>query len=140
MTANQLGVATKKGTTMLSLDDLGAVLTELFPVREKWHNLGLQLKVSVTELLKIEAEYKNDHSTCLRLMLVKWLELGNASWKSLCEALQSPIVLGGDAALVNTLRNKYCPVEEKKQQNKRKVTEAQPATAAKVGEATYYYS
>ena len=101
---------------MLSLADLGILLTELRKVRDKWYNLGLQLPVPLKELLKIEAEYKTDTSTCLCLLLSKWLKLGSASWESLIEALQSPSVLGRDADLVITLQNKYCPV-------KRQVTE-----------------
>ena len=110
---------------MLSLEDLRDVLNELNQVRDKWYNLGLQLKVSVTELQKIEAEYKTDTGTCLRQMLIKWLELGNASWESLCGALQSPLVLGGDAALAMTLQKKYCRVEEgQPKQKKRSISQS----------------
>ena len=105
---------------MLSLKDLRVVLTELHKVRDKWYNLGLQLQVSVIELQKIEAEYKTDTGTCLRKMLIKRLELGNASWESLCEALQSTLVLGGDAALAITLQKKYCRVGESESKQKKR--------------------
>ena len=92
----------------LSLSDLGDVLTELHPARAKWFNIGLQLKVSVTDLQRIESEYKNDHSTCLRQMLIKWLEMGSATWEVICDALQAPIVQGGESnTLAQHLRNKY---------------------------------
>ena len=55
----------------MNLEDLGIVLTELFVVKEKWFNVGLQLSVPVKDLERILSEYKNDHSTGLRLMLVK---------------------------------------------------------------------
>ena len=93
---------------ILIVDDLGIVLMELYPVRDKWYNIGLQLRVPVVDLQRIESEYKNDHSTCLRQMLIKWLELGRANWKSLCEALQCPIVLGEDGSLATNLLKKYC--------------------------------
>ena len=67
-----------------------------------------RLNVSVVELQRIESEYKNDHSTCLRQMLIKWLGLGQANWKSLCEALQCPIVLGEDGSQATNLLKKYC--------------------------------
>ena len=92
----------------LTLQDLSVVLTELFPVRAKWYNIGLELTVSVVDLQRIESEYKNDHSTCLRQMLIRWLEPGNAYWISLCEALQRPIVLGEDTSLATSLKEKYC--------------------------------
>ena len=49
----------------MNLEDLCIVLTELF----------------VKDIQKIFSEYKNDHSTELRLILIKWLETGEASWK-----------------------------------------------------------
>ena len=88
------------------MEDLGIVLTELFGVREKWFNIGLQLSVPVKDLQRIFSEHKNDHSTALRLMLVKWLEMGEASWKSLSRALSSQIV--EESTLANKLQQKYC--------------------------------
>ena len=118
---------------MLTLNDLGLVLKEIHPVREKWYNIGLQLLVPVTELQRIEAEHKGDHTTCLRHMLVEWLNSGHANWKSLCDALQSPIVLGEDAALVNTLMKKYLKAGEKgPRTKKRKLNEAATAMITKV--------
>ena len=129
---------------MLNLSDLGAVLTELYSIRDKWYNIGLQLKVPVTELQRIESEHKNDHTTCLRLMLTKWLESGCASWRSLCDALRSPIVLGDDAALVSTLIKKYCEVGhgEKEPSTKKRKLNSETATTAttKVLCRTYYHS
>ena len=118
---------------MLTLDDLRLVLTELLPIRDRWYNIGLQLLVPVTELRKIELEYKTDHTTCLRKMLIKWLESGHANWRSLCDALHSPLVLGEDAALVNTLMKKYCEAGEKEPSaKKRKLNEAATAATTKV--------
>jgi hypothetical protein len=51
----------------MNLEDLGIVLTELFGVKEKWFNIGLQLSVPVKDLQQIFSEHKNDHSTGLRL-------------------------------------------------------------------------
>ena len=90
----------------MNLEDLGIVLTELFVVKEKWFNIGLQLSVPVKDLQWIFSEHKNDHSTGLRLMLVKWLEMGEASWKSLSKALSSQIV--EESALAKKLQQKYC--------------------------------
>lgn len=90
----------------MNLEDLGIVLTELFGVREKWFNIGLQLSVPVKDLQQIFSEHKNDHSTALRLMLVKWLEMGEASWKSLSRALSGQIV--EESTLAKKLQQKYC--------------------------------
>ena len=93
---------------ILSVNDLGTVLTELHPVRSRWYNIGLELLVPMTDLQRIESEYKNDHGTCLRQMLIKWLEMGTASWETLIKALQAPIGQGDDnKALAENLQKKY---------------------------------
>ena len=111
---------------VLGLNDLGTVLTEIHSVRAKWYNIGLQLSVPVADLQRIESEYKNDHGTCLRHMLIKWLEMGCATWKALIDALQSPIVQGGENnALADTLSRRYCgEVGEEEGKNKGKKRKA----------------
>lgn len=118
----------------LVLDDLRDVLSELNSVKEKWYNLGLELKVPVEKLCKIESEYKSDPGTCLRLMLTAWLELGNASWMSLCEALRKPIVLGEGAGLVKALMKKHCQDNDGtgSKTKKRKLSEGSSGKATKV--------
>ena len=102
-------MASSKQQQILSLNDLGTVLTELHSARSKWYNIGLELLVPVTELQRIESEYKNDHGTCLRQMLIKWLEMGTATWESLIKALKSRIVQGDEnKELAETLQKKYC--------------------------------
>ena len=116
----QLTMANNK-QKILSLNDLGTVLTELHSARAKWYNIGLQLLVPVADLQRIESEYKNDHSTCLRQMLIKWLEMGSANWGALIDALQAPIVHGDkNKALAETLRKKYCGEGEKETQRIRR--------------------
>ena len=90
----------------MNLEDLGPVLTELFGVKDKWFNIGIQLSVPVKDLQKIFSDHKNDHGTGLRMMLVKWLEMGQGSWKALCTALSSPIV--EESSLGKKLQQKYC--------------------------------
>ena len=86
-----------------------------FPLRGKWYYIGLQLDlVPVSDLQKIESEYKNDHITCLRQMLIIWLESGRGNWETLCQAIDSQIVRGDDNSLVAKLREKFCQDEEKK--------------------------
>ena len=106
---------------ILGLNDLGIVLTELHSARAKWYNIGLELLVPVADLQRIESEYKNDHSTCLRQMLIKWLEKGCANWGALIDALQAPIVHGDEnKALAEILRKKYCGEGEEEAQSKNK--------------------
>ena len=117
-----------KASTKLGKDDLRSVLNELLLIKEKWYNLGLELDVPVEELEKIESGSSNDQTTCLRKMLTKCLESGQADWRLLCEALRRPLVLGEGAGLARALMKKYCQAKdspakdnkEKKEAKKRK--------------------
>ena len=88
----------------LSLDDLETLCEELHSVKRRWFNIGLHLQIPVKDLQHIESEYSDDHSTCLRQVLRKWLRMGNASWEKLCEVLR---LVGGDRRLAYELLDKY---------------------------------
>ena len=90
--------------------DIRIVCEELSSVERKWYNLGLQLLVPVIDLQRIKYEYKNDHSTCLRQVLIKWLERGSATWEALCEVLK----LLGDGKLAANLLEMYCKTKPMK--------------------------
>ena len=105
----------------LDLDDLETLCEELRSIKRRWYNIGVQLQVPVADLQRIESEYKNDHSTCLRQMLIKWLETGSANWGALIDALQAPIVHGDEnKALAEVLLKKYCGEGEEQTQSKNK--------------------
>ena len=93
-------------TNRLGLSDLSKVLQEVHTVREKWFNIGIQLKLEPKELQRIATDHKNDYSAGLNLTLIQWLETGDASWETLCEAVQSPIV--GECNLGKQLQKKHC--------------------------------
>ena len=91
----------------LGLRDLNNIRQELQSVREKWLDIGMELnQVSPTELRKIAENHKQDYSTCLNLMLMQWLESGDAGWKILCEVLKSSTVNESD--LSKELLEKHC--------------------------------
>ena len=90
----------------LELNDLKFVRQELYSVKEKWLDIGMELGASPTELRKIAETHKQDYSICLNLMLMQWLESGDASWKILCEALKSSTV--NEPSLSTELQDKYC--------------------------------
>ena len=75
----------------------------------EWYDLGLQLKVKPGKLDNIQAEFSAlKHQ--LREMLKAWLKTGdNPSWKTLIDALKSPLV--GESRLATVLEAKYCPVQ-----------------------------
>ena len=93
----------------LSSDDLGCVLEGVVDAAAQWYNLGLKLKVRTGKLNSIRTEF-NTPEDQLREMLNAWLTTGdNPSWKTLIDALRSPLV--GASHLATVLEAKYCPVQ-----------------------------
>ena len=91
------------------MDDLVCVLGEVLDVSADWYDLGLQLKVSIGTLDNIRADFTAAKHH-LREVLKAWLKTGdNPSWKTLIDALRSPVV--GASQLAAALETKYCPVE-----------------------------
>ena len=57
-------------------------------IATKWYELGLALLVNNGVMQEIEANNRNDVSTCCRVMFQKWLDMKlGASWDELVTAL-----------------------------------------------------
>ena len=90
---------------------LPAVLNELSEVRQRWFDIGLQLKLGYSELKSIEDKYRGDHYNCLREMIAAWFQKTPSSqssktWLTLANALREPS-LGYDE-LATKIEEKYC--------------------------------
>ena len=86
------------------------MLVEILDVSAEWYNLGLLLKVKTGTLDSIRTEFY-PHKNRLREVVKAWLAAGdNPSWKTLRDALGSPVV--GANYLANVLEAKYCPVQQ----------------------------
>ena len=85
------------------------MLEGVLDIAAQWYNLGLKLKVRTGRLNSIRTEF-NTPEVQLREMLNAWLTTGdNPSWKTLTDALRSPLV--GASQLAAILEKKYCPME-----------------------------
>ena len=93
----------------MTLDDLGLLLEELVDVRERWYNLGLQLKVRPETLDTIKAHFSDSTHLLLEVLKVWLTTSDNTSWKALTDALRSQSV--GQPLLADDLEAKY-KVEE----------------------------
>ena len=91
----------------LSVNDLRVLLSELFPVRTKWYDIGLMLGVPVDRLESIQSD-TNDMGASLRQMFVYALRSGNPelTWKHIIDALESVVV--SEESLADALSGKYC--------------------------------
>ena len=75
----------------------------------RWFELGLALGLIAPLLEDIRKTHKDDVSECRRGMLGAWLSQRDhahiPSWKTLCDALRSPVV--GNNGLANRIQRTY---------------------------------
>ncbi len=88
---------------LLTLDDFQAVYEKLYPLRGKWHFIGVQLGISLEHLDNYEDDYRNNHQ-CLRMVILDWLRRRKLrpTWKALIEALRHETV--GDEGAAHDLQ------------------------------------
>ena len=73
----------------LTEDDLGDVQSALWEARRKWFNIGLQLRLKVSDLETIDSEQGLDLEDKFRKMILSWLRLGQqCTWRELRKALK----------------------------------------------------
>ena len=85
--------------------DLGTIQNELNPVRTKWYNIGVQLKISVDKLDCIKSE-NIENGNCLREMLKEWLKHHpHPVWRDIANALRSGAV--DECKLAEGIGKKY---------------------------------
>ena len=81
----------------------------LYPMREKWYHLGIQLKIDTGTMNSIRAQYQNNPSDCLLQMLKEWLNHSSLlpTWEALVTSLTSEHI--GESELAQTIIEKHCP-------------------------------
>ena len=87
---------------------LTALLNALYPVRDSWYNIGLQLGIPHTTLDCFRQNYSNQ-SDLLREMLKHWLDTAVdpcPTWEAVIAALRLPII--GKKKVAKQLEAKYC--------------------------------
>ena len=94
-------------THKLTTADIKTILEELAnEAASKWHQIGIQLEVSLDLLNTTHQQNSSDDKAKLCCVLVPWLKSGKGSWEALCKALESGTV--GEKALADKLREDYC--------------------------------
>ena len=72
----------------LGEDDLADVQDALHETDSKWVAIGIQLRLPIDKLNKIESQNRDNHEVCNRQMQIAWLKTGKASWEALVAALR----------------------------------------------------
>ena len=83
-----------KGRGQLSVDDLSIVQIDLWKVRSKWRNLGIQLGTKIDDLEAIHKEHGNAPDSCFTDSIICWLRQSSSprTWMAIIKALRSPTV------------------------------------------------
>ena len=78
----------------LDKNDLNNVLPRVWPARSKWYLIGCLLGIDIVTLEAIKRDNRNQSDDCFTRMLSTWLhgDTTLATWKSLVDVLQSPVV------------------------------------------------
>ena len=82
----------------LNISDLRDVYKVTYEARNKWRNILLELRLSISTIDAIGTEWHGNPEDCYRQGLKEWLIGGERSWGDLVEALSSPTVGHRDIA------------------------------------------
>ena len=89
------------------ISDEANLLLELHPVRAKWRDLGIALKMKQADLDAIEKDTSGSVDRALQNMLTQWLKSDeDCTWSQIAEALDSAVV--SEKKMAKSLRGKYC--------------------------------
>ncbi len=97
--------------TELGLDSLIDIKEQLHPVRTKWEDIGLKLKVDLESIKCIKQECNEEHNRCLQNVISQRLQtIGPLTWRELCVSLRSPTVTRNDVAvkIEDWVKGRYC--------------------------------
>ena len=83
----------------LNINNFGEVQEAIWEARPKWYNIGICLKLEVSDLDSIDAESGIDLGEKFRCMIKSWLRNSEfCTWTVLCEALRHPTVAMSNVA------------------------------------------
>ena len=91
----------------LSENDLEALNIAVFPVRSKWYDFGVELKVPPSDLDAIREDFRNQSEHCLREVLLLCLRSpAGLTWGAIVAALKEPTIGHDDIAA--KVEKDYC--------------------------------
>ena len=91
----------------LTTSNILEVLENVWEARQRWYNIGIQLKLKISDLDVIRQPGNQSADECVVEMLKFWLRRGGATWEALIDALKHKTVgypiLANQIATVGTL-------------------------------------
>ena len=77
----------------MNIDNFGEVQEAIWEARHKWYNIGVRLKLEVSDLDAIDAESGINLEEKFNRMIKCWLKrIEPCTWTDVCEALKHPTV------------------------------------------------
>ena len=94
-------------TVYLTEQDFRTVRKELWDIRRKWYDIGIELDFRKPELDNLWKQHKDDFVVCLTEIISTWLKRTNPrpTWEALIEVLKEPVI--EEEALGEKLATKY---------------------------------
>ena len=103
--SSQANTGSSQANTPLSKRDLGTLHNALYPARNSYRSLGLQIGVEIDEIESIEGKY-NDHSDrLLAILSVRLKQVEPLTWNDIDRALRLDCV--GESKTADGIRKKY---------------------------------
>ena len=99
------------GNTNSKTVTLTTLYAELSCVASKWHDIGIQLKISYKTLNAIQAINKRDTEICMMRVCEEWIMQEKKcnkvpAWSTITEALKSRVI--SETELAELIDQKYC--------------------------------
>ena len=76
----------------LTSNNIHEILNSVWEARQKWYNIGIELKLEVSDLDVIQCKNNENPDNCITEMLVSWLRRGGATWEAMIDALNQNAV------------------------------------------------
>ena len=89
----------------LTISNISKVLENVWDARQKWYNIGIQLKLKTSDLDVIRLPGNPSPDECVVEMLKFWLRRGGATWEALIDALKHKTV--GYPILANQIATNF---------------------------------
>ena len=86
-------------------DDIRALYKALYPARNKYKKLGLEIGVKMSEIESVERNEKDSSDRLLEILTIRLKKGDPLTWNDIDAALREECV--GEAKIANAIKNKY---------------------------------
>ena len=100
-----MATGSSQANTPLSEGDLATLHDALYPARNRYRSLGLQIRVKIDEIESIEGKYNDNGDRLLEILSVRLKKVEPLTWNDIDRALRLDCV--GESRTADGIRKKY---------------------------------